>query len=377
MVEAGAPSFFTLPAATCVRAALAPPTLPLLPTSDGRAGSFGVASVTHEVVLFDGGAGVVETTVELDAGVAIEVGLSETTGATLLEWGNEIAAAASTADDRVAGLAAAGAAGAAQAALLPWFGVTLVATRAAGGPSVLRHGTLEDVVAGLTSAADGARPLPRWPGLLLVREGMGGLFAMLDGDVDGAERLRARVAWLWRLAVHNVARLWAVNRELAARTSALLEGSRRPERQLEALRREGVELEVAVRESSPVTVCADALEERVYGGLWDRWGGPAIAAEIREELEFLQEHFHQTASLLEARMQRRMAWILFLLNLAAFSTAIASLITTYDVRNDVFPPDTRVQIILAGTFGLLAVALLVVFLRPWDRGARPSRDGAS
>ena len=56
---------------------------------------------------------------------------------------------------------------------------------------------------------------------------------------------------------------------------------------------------------------------------------------------------------------------------------IASLITTYDVRNDVFPPDTRVQIILADTFGLLAVALLVVFLRPWDRGARPSRDSAS
>src|SRR5690606_10586621 len=101
------------------------------------------------------------------------------------------------------------------------------------------------------------RASPCWPGLAELHDGFGGQFVLLDASVEGVDVVRARIEGLWRLAVLNLSRLWVVNRELASRTARLLDGARRPERQLESLRREGVAMQVCLRESSPVTVCAD------------------------------------------------------------------------------------------------------------------------
>ena len=75
------------------------------------------------------------------------------------------------------------------------------------------------------------------------------------------------------------------------------------QKDLECLRRERLGLQLFLHESSPRNFCDDALDLRVYGGVWDAGQGEKLVKEIKEQLEFLQVYFSESVNLLTTELQ--------------------------------------------------------------------------
>lgn len=200
------------------------------------------------------------------------------------------------------------------------------------------------------------------PGVLAVAEGYNGQVALFDSNHFSFDQVIERIRWIWRLVTLYWANL-SVSGELLSKriiTTFSLNDTK-TQKDLGHLRRERLGLQLFLHESSPRNFCDDALDLRVYGGVWDAWQGEKLVEEIKEQLEFLQVYFSESINMLTTKLQSKINLILFILNVLTFSTVIATLITIYDVNNEIFLPNLRLLLVITGTilFGLLSMIFLV------------------
>lgn len=200
------------------------------------------------------------------------------------------------------------------------------------------------------------------PGVLAVAEGYNGQVAVFDSAHPSVDLVIERVRWIWRLVTLYWANLSVLGEFLSKKVIMTFSlGDTKIQEDLECIRRERLGLQLFLHESSPRNFCDDALDLRVYGGVWDAWQGEKLVKEIKEQLEFLQVYFSESVNLLTTELQSKINWILFILNILTFSTVIATLIIIYDIKNEIFLPNSRLLLVIMGTvlFGLLSLMFLV------------------
>jgi len=198
--------------------------------------------------------------------------------------------------------------------------------------------------------------------VLSIAEGYDGQFAAFNGSISDIERTINRVRWLWRLITLYWSNLSILSEILSNRViNRLALKDKELTEDLKKLRKEHLAVYLFLFETNPTNLCDDALDMRIYKGVWVAWQTDNLTNEIKEQLEFLKTYFSESINLLTSEMQDKINWILFILNILTFSTVIATIISTFDVENKIIPPLFRILLISIGTivFTLLSVIFLI------------------
>jgi hypothetical protein len=133
-----------------------------------------------------------------------------------------------------------------------------------------------------------------------------------------------------------------------------------PKESLRQFRNERLQLQLFLNESSPRNVAVDdATAKKIYNGLWESCQGSKTVEEINYQLSYLQSYYADSISLESSWLQTKMNYILIVLNIMTFATVIATLIMTYDIKNEAINPALRLSLIAAGA-GLFALLSLLI-----------------
>ncbi|MCK4396616.1 hypothetical protein KAW96_08495 [candidate division WOR-3 bacterium] len=242
------------------------------------------------------------------------------------------------------------------------YGINLIVKSACEGALEVSEEELKAMLSSFIGRSVKEQDFVHLPGVFAVAEGYNGQVAVFDSVHPSVDRVIERVRWTWRLVTLYWANLSVLGEFLSKRLiMSFSPGDTKIQEDLECLRRERLGLQLFLHESSPRNFCDDALDLRVYEGVWVAWQGDKLVKEIKEQLEFLQVYFSESVNLLTTELQSRINWILFILNILTFSTVIATLIIIYDLKNEIFLPNWRLLLVIMGTglFGLLSLLFLV------------------
>jgi hypothetical protein len=205
------------------------------------------------------------------------------------------------------------------------------------------------------------------PGILACIEGMDGTVAILDADYKTRDcnfnDILERVKWLYWFAILFYANLNGYVDRLADKMLECQNYEGKYVREnLKQFRNERLQLQLFLNESSPRTVAVDdATTKKIYNGVWEACMGNKTVEEINYQLNYLQSYYADSISLESSWLQTKMNYILLVLNVMIFATVIATLIVTYDIKNEAINPGLRLLMIATGAalFGLLS--MLIIF----------------
>lgn len=197
--------------------------------------------------------------------------------------------------------------------------------------------------------------LPLTPGIVYLAEGWDGQIAVVS-DPD-------RETWLmnlWQFATDYGAVLHDLDRYLYARTLDLRKEVKsinvaRARREMDAIHRIELSIDVLTHEILPHNFGGIAEEIQVYRGIYDSWEMQKIVESLRNKFISLNTIFTNMNSMVSNSMQERTNTIMLIFTVLTLAGVLASVISTTDFNNIVLSSKLRLFIII---FVTIAAALL-------------------
>lgn len=175
----------------------------------------------------------------------------------------------------------------------------------------------------------------------------------IDGQIAFIQQIEHldKIKWLWRLATIY----WGHANESSLRLQSYLTGflSRKQDveiSELKDIQTQNMAYRLLLQEVAPEILCGNAMEYYVYMRVWKKWHGDEQIVKLEKMLSISESYFDDMSSIADEISQNKMNKILFWLNILLISTAIATIISTLDIKisevNDfMLPPWVRTVLV--------------------------------
>ncbi len=252
---------------------------------------------------------------------------------------------------------------------MPLYGIYIAGCKSNHGSLIIQEPTLKQMIEKFTDKPfDEKSNYTNYPAVITIGEGFDGDIVIYEEEQQDKEDLeknasfaREKILWFIRIHYFYNAKFYALTDGLSNVLKEHVSFKKSLTKdEMKAIHQQNLEIQIFVHEALPDNIGDTTFDDRIYRGLWETQRSEKITSNLLDLNSYMKDHFAEALSIKTNELQDRVNNILFVLNVITFTTAIATIITTYDVGNNLFLPDWRLMYMVMGTilFAILSIGYI-------------------